>query len=69
MHVANILVSGSNTLHLLWALHFMKVYSGEKIMCTTLNIKCPKTLQKWVWIMIKALASFAHEEVSTLLCN
>lgn len=49
--------------HLLWALHFMKCYPTENQMASTVN-EDEKTLRKWVWIFIDALAGLKSEVVS-----
>ena len=54
--------------HLLWALMFMKLYGTESDMCANASGTCgavdPKTLRKWVWPFIKALAELQYKVVS-----
>jgi hypothetical protein len=54
--------------HLLWTLYFLKVYPREAPGCSavsgTKGATDPKTLQKWVWLLIERIAELADEVVS-----
>ena len=54
--------------HLLWALHFLKVYplqgAGCGAVCKSGGAIDPKTHQKWVWDFIEAIAQVINEVVS-----
>jgi hypothetical protein len=57
--------------HLLWTLYFLKVYPREAPGCSavsgTKGATDPKTLQKWVWLLIERIAELADEVVSIFL--
>ena len=57
--------------HLLWALYFMKVYASESATCSVLGGSRgaidPKTLRKWVWPFIYAIADLFSEVVSVIV--
>ncbi len=60
--------------HLLWALYFLKVYSREGPLCSTVggskDAINPKTMQKWVWLFLERIAELADNVVSYLFyCN
>mmetsp|Transcript_7735 Transcript_7735/g.20247 ORF Transcript_7735/g.20247 Transcript_7735/m.20247 type:complete len:123 (-) Transcript_7735:24-392(-) len=42
---------GAGPKHLLWALHFLKVYSVEDVSAEVVGTD-PKTWRKWVWRMV-----------------
>jgi len=48
--------------HLLWALHYLKEYPSLRVMCSTMRMRDEtskpddKTLYKWIWIVIEAIA-------------
>lgn len=45
-----------STMHLLWALHFLKNYSTEHNNCVI--FRCDeKTFRKWCWLIVKRIAS------------
>jgi len=54
--------------HLLWALHFMKVYPLQAPGCAAVGASAgavdPKTHRKWVWSFIEAIADVIDEVVS-----
>ena len=50
--------------HLLWTLMFLKSYAKEKIICTLVGIRDPKTLRKWVWMFIDRIAELESSVVS-----
>jgi hypothetical protein len=54
--------------HLLWVLHFMKVYSKQAPGCAVVGVSSgainPKTHQKWVWAYIEAVAELVDKVVS-----
>ncbi len=57
--------------HLLWALHFMKVYTKQAPGCAAVSASGgainPKTHQKWVWAYIKAVTKLVDEVVSLFI--
>jgi hypothetical protein len=56
--------------HLLWALHFMKVYPKQAPGCAAVGVSGGaidlETHRKWVWVYIKAVAELVDEVVSYL---
>ena len=48
--------------HLLWMLHFLKAYPKQAAVCSTVGGSAgainPKTLQKYMWPFIRAVANF-----------
>ena len=58
--------------HLLWALHFLKVYPLQGPGCATVGESRgaidPKTHRKWVWEFIEAIAQVIDEVVSNFFC-
>ncbi len=57
----SLLPEGGHPKHLLWALHFMKVYPKQSSGCLAIgvlaNVVDPKTHCKWVWAFIDAIAN------------
>jgi hypothetical protein len=57
--------------HLLWVLHFMKVYPKQALGCVAVGMSGgaidPKTHQKWVWAYIKAVAKLMDEVISIFI--
>lgn len=47
--------NGFSMMHLLWGLHFMRVYGSEKQMATTFRTT-PKTFRKWAKLAIKLIS-------------
>jgi hypothetical protein len=60
-----------NPKHLLWALHFMKVYPKQSSGCLAVGASDgavdPKTHKKWVWAFIDAITELADVVVSQIL--
>ena len=58
--------------HLLWSLYFMRAYPKQSIMCAVVGGLAgaidPKTLQKFIWPFIEAIAKLTSDVVS-LLCT
>ncbi len=56
--------------HLLWMLHFIKVYPNQGPGCLVVGVSAgtinPKTHRKWVWAYIKAIAKLVDVVVSLL---
>ena len=56
--------------HLLWALHFMKVYPKQSSGCSSVGASDgavdPKTHKKWVWAFIEAIAELVDVVVSQM---
>ena len=54
--------------HLLWALHFMKVYPRQSPGCSAVGAFAravgPKTQRKWIWAFINAVANLDDVVVS-----
>ena len=59
----DMLPCGGKIHHLLWTLFFMKTYSKSKVMASTAGTD-EKTMRKWVWLFIPALASLHTVVVS-----
>jgi len=66
----SLLPEGGRPKHLLWALHFMKVYPKQSPGCSTVGASAgaidPKTHQKWVWLLIDALVGLMDVVVSKI---
>jgi hypothetical protein len=64
----SLLPEGGRPKHLLWALHFMKVYPKQSPGCSTVGASAgavdPKTHRKWVWAFIDAVANLDDVVVS-----
>ena len=58
----SLLPEGGRPKHLLWALHFMKVYPKQSPGCSAVGASAravdPKTHRKWVWAFIDAVANW-----------
>jgi hypothetical protein len=67
----SLLPEGGRLKHLLWALHFMKVYPKQRPGCSTVGASTgavdPKTHCKWVWAFIDAVANLVDTVVSLFL--
>ena len=59
---------GGRPKHLLWALHFLKVYPLQAPGCAAAGASGgaidPKTHRKWVWAYVEAIATLVDEVVS-----
>jgi hypothetical protein len=66
-----LLPDGGQIAHFLWALFFMKIYAKEKVTCGAVGGQRgavdPKTLRKYTWPMIKAIAALEPYKVCILL--
>jgi hypothetical protein len=64
----SLLPEGGRPKHLLWALHFMKVYPKQSPGCSAVGASAgavdPKTHRKWVWAFIDAVANLDDIVVS-----
>ncbi len=64
----SLLPEGGRPKHLLWALHFLKVYPKQSPGCSAVGASAgavdPKTHQKWVWLFIDALVGLMDVVVS-----
>ena len=64
----DVLPEGGRPKHLLWALHFLKVYPLQAPRCAAVGASGgavgPKTHRKWVWAFIDAIAELVDEVVS-----
>ncbi len=64
----SLLPEGGRPKHLLWALHFMKVYPKQSPGCLAVGASTgavdPKTHRKWVWAFIDAVANLVDMVVS-----
>ena len=64
----DILPEGGHPKHLLWALHFLKVYPLQAPGCAAVGASGgavdPKTHHKWVWAFIDAIAELVDEVMS-----
>ena len=65
----SLLPDGCDPSHLLWALHFMKVYPKQSTGCLAVGASAgaidPKTHRKWVWAFMDAIAELLYVVVST----
>ena len=64
----DLLPDGGQLEHLLWTLMFMKLYSGQKALCSLAGGVDPETFRKWTWLFIDAIAMMEHLVVSVKLC-
>ncbi len=66
----SLLPEGGRPKHLLWALHFMKVYPKQSPGCSAVGASAgavdPKTDRKWVWAFIYADANLVDVVVSKI---
>lgn len=60
----DVLPSNSSINKLLWTLRFMKNYSTENQLCSTVKVS-NKLFRETCWSFIEAIASLQHEVVST----
>lgn len=61
--------TGAKPVHLLWALMFLKLYSSESVLCTLASAGeavDEKTLRKWVWMFVPAIADITNDVVSSI---
>ena len=69
----SLLPEGGRPKHLLWALHFMKVYPKQSPGCLAVGASAgavdPKTHRKWVWAFIDAVANLDDVVVSKSQCG
>jgi hypothetical protein len=60
------------TNHIMWALFFMREYPKEAVTCSTVGglggAIDPKTLRKYIWPFIRAIAGLQSEVVSFFAC-
>jgi len=65
----DLLPEGGRPKHLLWALHFLKVYPLQAPAFAAVGASGgavdPKTHRKWVWAFIDAIAELVNEVVSS----
>ena len=66
----SLLPEGGRPKHLLWALHFLKVYPKQSPGCSAVGASAgavdPKTHRKWVWAFIDAVANLVDTVVSKI---
>ena len=69
----DVLPEGGRPKHLLWALHFLKVYPLQAPGCAAVGASGgavdPKTHRKWVWAFIDAIAELVDNVVSKITCG
>jgi hypothetical protein len=57
--------------HLLWALHFMKVYPKQALGCAAVGMSGGvidlKTHQKWIWAYVKVVPKLVDKVVSLFI--
>jgi hypothetical protein len=61
-------IRGTRPLHLLWALLFLWAYATEPILCSMAGVS-GKTFRKWVHPVVRSIAAYAPEVVSSPLLN
>ena len=73
LETESLLPDGCSPKHLLWALHFMKVYPKQAQGCAIVGASAgavdPKTHHNWVWAFMNAIAELQDEVVSTRRIN
>jgi hypothetical protein len=66
----SLLPEGGCPKHLLWSLHFMKVYPKQSPGCSAVGTSAgavdPKTHRKWVWAFIDAVTNLVDVVVSKI---
>ena len=64
------ILEDGTTNHIMWALFFMRAYPKEAVTCSTVGGSGgaidPKTLRKYIWPFIRAIAGLESEVVSFL---
>jgi hypothetical protein len=64
----SLLPEGGHPKHLLWTLHYMKVYPKKSPRCSAVGVSAgavdSKTHRKWVWAFIDAVANLVDTVVS-----
>jgi len=69
----DVLPEGGHPKHLLWALHFLKVYPLQGPGCAAVGASGgavdPKTHRKWVWAFIDAIEELVDNVVSKITCG
>ena len=63
--VNRLMPSGGLMMHFLWAMIFLKGYAKEGTICKLAGVDDPKTLRKWRWPFITALAYLESSVVRT----
>lgn len=58
---------GAHPKHLFWSLCFLKNYPTEAILIRVVGFPDKKTLRKWLWIFIPAIAGLKGQVVSYLI--
>ena len=58
---------GEEPKHLLWTLHFMKMYPKENVMCIIIKVKKPKIFQGRVKHFLSVIADLEVDIVSNPL--
>ena len=61
--------AGGTFEHLLWTLKFMRIYGGQKPLCSLAGGINPETFQTWTWAFIDAIASLEPLVVSLSLLH
>ena len=56
--------NGAHPKHLFWSLFFLKNYCTEAVMVRVFGFVDNKTIRKWIWIFIPAIAGLRPEVVS-----
>ena len=58
--------SGMMPRHLLWTLNFLKAYETEDLIASRMGTT-RKTLRKWIWIVLRAIAGLKRRLVRVFL--
>ena len=61
--------NGAHPKHLFWSLFFLKQYCVESVMVRVFHHVDPKTLRKWIWIFVPAIADLKPRVVSNLFAS
>ena len=56
MVTMDLLPSDGRLEHFLWALMFLKLYTGRKTLCSLAGGVDPETFHKWTWDFVEAVA-------------
>ena len=69
LKTTDLMPAGGTFEHLLWTLMFMKIYGGQKALCSLAGGINLETFQTWTWAFIDAIASLEPLVVSLSLLH
>ena len=69
LRTTDLMPAGVTFEHLLWTLMFMKIYGGQKPLCSLAGGIDPETVWTWTWAFIDAIASLELLVVSLFVLD